>query len=900
MNPAFINFCINTMSESDLPNDNPTGEKPAGHSTVQNLITTECALQFSDWVYTHNGNEVFAIGTCDETGIVTSLEPIAYGNKNSVPAPAQNATTGQVLIHNHPSGILEPSSPDISLASMYGKSGIGFYIVNNDCSQVRVVVRPFKEQKIVDLNQDELLHHFGPNGELAQTMPGYEVRTQQLEMMAAVTKAFNNNKILSVEAGTGTGKSFAYLAPGITWALENKKRVVVSTNTINLQEQLLEKDLPELEKHLKREFKAVLLKGRSNYISRRRLQFAVSDYSLFSGDKNSELQQIRSWASNTEDGTRAELPFQIQEDTWEAIMSDKDDCHRAQCPHFNECFYYKSRRAASAADLIVANHHLVMADIALKMDSEGNDYAGILPPYDRIIFDEAHHLEEVATNYFSGEINLFSIRRQLNRLVRPRDKMGALALFHGSISRIPALEDQQISQQIIKAIEEYIIPGRDDVDYGIEQNFAEIFQSSVRFFQLGNLSKSERREFRIKPEITGTQYWDDTITGLQTIRDLLQRFLKPIEHVIDLTTYLSETSLAKVSDNRSQLHSILKKLQEQLDTINFFLSSDDNENCRWIEVGYYKERPFIRPCIAPLNITKSLRSSLFRRKKTIVLASATLTVENKFDYFSRQLGIGFGSSYISLDDDDDDNDVPDKENLLYDLPPRLDFLKLGTPFDYHKQCKVGIPKDLPLPSDPDFDTAIINPIIDLIKIRNGKTFVLFTSYKAMQYAYERCRLILDDHSIKAIKQGELPRNKLLNLFKSSSRCALFATASFWEGVDVQGDSLESVIITKLPFSVPSTPLLEARAERLEKLGGNSFYELSLPLAVIKFKQGFGRLIRSKSDIGVVSILDNRVVTKSYGKMFLKSLPPVSIIQGTFSSIHTQLIEFFEGHNPDGL
>lgn len=845
----------------------------------------------------YGGCEVFALGTCDASGLVEQLDPIAFGNWTSVPAPAQDARPGQVLIHNHPSGDLEPSDADVSVASNYGKAGIGFYIVDNACEQVRIVVKPFRETKQVPVNTEELAGIFGPKGKLASGMPGYEFRPQQVEMLTLAARAFNENRIAVVEAGTGTGKSFAYMAPAITWSQKNKTRVVVSTNTINLQEQLLNKDLPELSEKLGWKFKAVLVKGRSNYVCLRRLRFAAAQGDMIEGGKHGQLRQLQEWTGKTADGSRSDLAFAVSDEAWEEACSDKDDCLRAACPHFNDCFFYKSRREAASADIIIANHHLVMVDLAITKDSAGNDFAAILPIFERVVFDEAHHLEEVATSYFSCETSALAIRRLLSRLNPGSNRRGLLTMLHEAVNRLDAGQLYPPTTQLVRLLGGELHYEIQQLELKLSDLFEELFHKTTAFFNV-RLAPRERKELRITAQVKENEYWNQITGVLEQMLEALNSFLKLLQKTVNLFKFYPEEIARELVDLRLGLGSCESKLAEHTGSLTSFLTSSDDDNCRWFEVGTFRDKPFIRPCTAPLDMAPLLRQALFAKKKTVLLTSATLTVEGEFDFISRQLGLGAvgAAADAALAPVLPDSGVPVKapDPTLADVPARCDFLKLGTPFDYAQNCMVGVPLDMVSPTSPQFDTASQQIILDTIRISQGRAFVLFTSYRSLETVFRSVHQQLAQEGIVALRQGEMPRHRLLELFRTSSRAALFATSSFWEGVDVQGKALETLILARLPFRVPTTPILEARTERIDRNGGDSFRELTIPLAVIKFKQGFGRLIRSKNDRGIVMILDQRAGTKNYGKIFLRSLPPVTIVLDTTDNVLRKLRGFYSG------
>lgn len=844
-------------------------------------ISPECCAALKNLVAEYEGREVFVIGTLGAGGLVEELEPLAFGHESAVPAPAQNARSGQVLIHNHPGGKLHPSDADLSLASLYGRAGLGFYIIDNKCRRVRVVVKPFVPEPTVEVDAEALARDLMPGGRLDASMPGYEYRPQQVEMLRLVAQAFNADRIAIVEAGTGTGKSFAYLAPSIAWALANKRRVVVTTNTINLQEQLIEKDLPELQRRLGLSFKAVLLKGRGNYISLRRLKFATRDPDLLDDTHRSELHRLAEWVAKTTDGSRSDLSFEVSEEAWDAAASDKDDCQRSRCPHFDRCFYYKSRREAAAADLVVANHHLVMADVALRLDAAGpSDFTAILPPYDRLIVDEAHNLEEVATSYFTMEISRTAVRRQLLKLVSPRRGKGALVALERALFNVDSRELLEPTRLARRLLHGDVDDQRIRLESELETVFSEVHAATVEYFADGAIPRGERREFRITATVEKSDYWKRVCGLLGQLGEALGGFCAVLEKLMKVLKGYEEEIQREIADARQGVAGVAAKLSEHAGTLRFFLQAGE-DHCRWLTVSAARERPSVRLCVAPLDVAPRLRDALFARKKTVVLTSATMTVDKQFDYVARQLGLmpaadGDGARSAQADP----------------VAQRCDYLLLGSPFDFERNCLVGVPLDLPEPGSPRFENAIEGIVLEVLRLTGGRAFVLFTSHDSLKRVHGALAGPLADQQITALKQGEMPRHQLLKTFISSRRAALFATSSFWEGVDVQGSALECVILVRLPFRVPTTPILEARTERLERLGRDPFNELSIPMAVMKFRQGFGRLIRSRDDRGIVLILDNRVSTRPYGKVFLRSLPPVRVVEDESETVLKEMTGFY--------
>ena len=861
----------------------------AGVVDAATLITPDCRARLASAVARHGGVEVFSIGVVDTEGMVAEIDSIAFGNDDSVPAPAQNARSGQVLIHNHPGGDLTPSNADISLAALYGKAGVGFYIIDNTCTAVRVVVRPFTERMLKPVDLEALSDLFSPDGRLASSLAGYEYRPQQIAMMRLVADAFNNQHVAFVEAGTGVGKSFAYLAPALLWATANGRRVVVSTNTINLQEQLMAKDIPDLRSRLGVEFKAVLLKGRGNYVSLRRLKVASGDAGMFDTNRDAELRRLKEWAERSHDGSRSDLAFEVSDDVWEAVQSDKDDCLRAHCPHFNDCFFYRSRREAASADVVVANHHLVLADLAIKKDSTGSDFVAILPPYEHIIFDEGHNLEEAATSYFGVETSPLAIRRHLARLSGGRDRRGPV---HGLVQALLAVDGgmrQPQTTRILGLLEDAVPARRQELEQAVDHHFDTIFQNSLEYFDIGKLGPRERRELRITPNVAASPYWEGATEALEDVASAIEELLKPVAQVMEALRAYREEDAARLADARLALQSPATKLAEHMGALRFFLKAGDEDYCRWLELGFVRDRPAPRLCVAPLAVGPSLRTALFERKKTVVLTSATLTVDKGFEFIARQLGLMPGRHDTPPTDLPPGAFVPD----LADVEVRTRYLALDSPFDYERNCLLGVPTDLAAPNDPAFEASAQEAILGALRLTQGRAFVLFTSYAMLERMHRNLSGLLARDGIQALRQGSMPRSKLLDAFRSTPHSVLFATSSFWEGVDVQGRALECLIITKLPFRVPTTPILEARTERIDRLGGDSFRDLAIPLAVIRFKQGFGRLIRSKRDRGIVMVLDHRVVTKNYGRSFLRSLPPARVVADNTTAVLKHFGDFLE-------
>jgi ATP-dependent DNA helicase DinG len=814
------------------------------------------------------GNEVFLVGNVDEQRLVASVEVFARGNETSAPALLQVARQGNVVIHNHPSGTLHPSGADMHVASILGNDGVGFYIVNNPVSDVYVVIEPFTEKKTIPVDPQSLIEAIAEDGPISKKLESYEFRPQQIEMIATISRAINEDKIAVVEAGTGTGKTLAYLLPAIQYAVQNRERIVVSTNTINLQEQLIHKDLPFLASILDQKFKAVLVKGRSNYGCKRKLAEAEQEIDLFSEEgERAELQGIIDWAKATKDGSKSDLNVEPRSDVWEKIQSESDTSLKARCPFYNECFFYSARRQAAGADILVANHHLLFSDLALRATFGASENA-VLPAYDRIIFDEAHNVEDAATNYFGDAITYLGLQRILHRLYRRKadQEKGLLTFLSNKLMKFAGglpHEKFLASQQFIQ---EEAIRGVDSLNFLLVESFEQIY------FLLLRQSESEFGE--VKQRLTATfaahPNWQNEVLMrvkklVLEMRKFTGRMDKFLQEVENFRHKLGPNVISLTVDLQAQCD----RLDAAASTIEKILLIEDDADIRWIEVREgYKQSKVVRLRSAPLEVAGILKDHVYAKFKNVVMTSATLTVERRFDFLKNRLGL----------------------DLLE--PAQIIEQALPAPFDYERQTLVAAPTDISDPKQSQFVNELQRFILPAIEISRGRAFVLFTAYGLLNVLYNRLKPEIEKLGYNVYRQGQENRHRLLERFKHDVSSVLFATDSFWEGVDVHGEALELVIITKLPFKVPSEPIIEARVEAIERRGGNAFLEFSLPQAAIKFRQGFGRLIRRKSDRGAVLILDNRVMTKRYGRIFLNSLPKCNIVAGPSTEIFDAMRIFF--------
>jgi len=812
------------------------------------------------------GREVCFLARVSSDRMLVEVRAVARGNKAAVLAAARDADEGSVMIHNHPSGDLEPSDADLSVAARLYEEGIGTAITNNDADRLFVVVEPPKPRVIQPLEIDRLEALIGPEGPLVQEHPAYEDRPGQRAMLRRVAETYNGGGITLVEAGTGTGKSLAYLIPSAEWALRNGERTVISTNTINLQEQLDQKDLPLVRRLVGDEVDWELVKGRGNYISiRRALLAAESAPLLFPDDRADELDQLLEWIGRTDDGSRADLTSIPSEDVWDEVKSDTDICLRTRCPHFQECFYQRSRRRADSATLLITNHHLLFTDLSVRIATQNYKASAVLPAYRHLILDEAHNIEDAATSHLGVEVTRRGMFRMLARL--DRRGRGVLTAVQdalaGRTEREPAME-------LRSRIESRVRPALEDARAELAL-FLDVLEPLLPSDAKGavRLGTAEMPEPVSHPAVR------ERLDGLVSAFRVLSKQLRDVRERLEDHETLGEGLEGRLLDLRSGEH----RLMDSVHTLHTVLDADEGEErfVRWLE-WRGKSRGKNRNLViasAPIEVGDLLREHLFEKVETVALCSATLATKESFAFLRSRIGLK----------DDDPSE--------YDVDLEVNESIINSPFEFEKQTLLVVPTDLPDVNDPSgaFDRATAEVVRDTCSISGGGTFVLFTSHRALRRVAE---LLREDSAVQwpLFVQGEDTRVRLLERFVESGSGLLLGTASFWEGVDVPGRPLRALIIQRLPFKVPTEPITAARIEAIERRGGSSFGEFVLPLAALKLKQGFGRLVRSKEDRGAILILDDRIVRKTYGSYLRESLPPAPLKKGPWADMTRFLKEFY--------
>ena len=823
-------------------------------------VTPSAATAIRLAIQLAGGREVCFVCTVDAEGIVQSARVVARGDVRSVLALPGFANRGELLLHNHPSGWLEPSSADLEVAARLHDDGIGFAIIDNMASRLYVVVEIPRPPAPASLEPMAVAALLGPDGPIAQRLGRYEDRPSQREMAGRIADLFSMGGIGLLEAGTGVGKSLGYLVPALRWAAASGERTVVSTNTITLQEQLVGKDLPFLAKALTdQRVSFALLKGWRNYLCLQRLEQArAQGPALFEDDVASDLGLLEAWAEQTTDGSLADLAVPPRAEVWDEVAAESDLCTRLRCPHFDQCFVFKARRAAATADVIVVNHHLLMADLAVRRASQRWDDAAVLPAYKRLIIDEGHHLEDAAAEHLGQSVS----RRGLERLFARLERRGK--------GLLPALE-----KALAVGIDALSVASLDLVRARLFPSLGSARMRTAVLYDLLARWVEEQRE----PQIRLTDRFDEDPIWTAGLGAALDDLLADIDLLGDGLRLVrdrlesDEQRAEELAPLLNEVRGVTRRLQSSGDALRVALRSDvaGAPRVRWLERRGGDGN--IGATAVPLDLAPVLREDLFRRVETAVVTSATLTVgEDGFDFMATRLGLA-----------DDDALTP----VTASLP---------SPFDYPSQAILAIPSDFPLPNVEGAAhlQRTVDAAAELIVMTEGGVFVLFTSHRDVK---EGARLLRERGVAAAhplLVHGESPRDDLLRRFREHGDAVLVGTASFWEGVDVPGRALRGLVLSKIPFRVPTEPMTAAQCEAIEAEGGDSFAEYMIPHAALRLKQGFGRLIRTATDHGVVVICDPRVVTKGYGRRLLEGLPPARRLQGPWALIRPELEAFYQG------
>lgn len=649
---------------------------------------------------------------------------------------------------------------------------------------------------------------FSPGGILAQNFADYEFRESQLEMALAVYESLMSKTHIFIEAPTGVGKTFAYLVPAILISKKYNRKAVVSTNTINLQDQIILKDIPLLEKVFPFKFRSAILKGKNNYVCPNRLKKALQNHlKLFEDYELSELLRIFEWVEKTKDGTLSDIKFKVDFNIWSFVCAENGICTNKTCGSSSDtnCFYKRAKDRLNNCELLIVNHYLLLNLMALI--EEEKEIKGYLYDNDFVIFDEGHSLEAAVSEYTTQTVSREMLKYTLFRIYNPQKKKGLLVNYNG-LHIIPTILD------LLDATQEFFTSLRREAFF----NYNSLHANTVRYFK-NNLIKN-------------------------TLDSLLEKLVVQLKGL---------TVFCKDEIDLNQLNYYIAKFESYRRIINNFLSQElpVDEYVYWIEVSSPKENSNVSLCIAPVDVSQFMKTKIFNSVNSSVVCSATLTVNNSFSYMKKKMG-----AKQSID------------------------LQLSSPFDFQKQMTMYIPQNIVEPEarvTQEYISELVKHLLHFIDLTRGKALVLFTNKIVLEQVAREAERVLKDKGIKLLEQMQgMSRRYLLELFRSDVNSVLFGLDSFWFGVDVPGESLSNLIITRLPFLVPTHPRIQAKLEMIGYKGGNSFYEYLLPEAILKFKQGVGRLIRSKSDTGIVVVLDPRIIRKPYGKFFLNSIEKCNV------------------------
>ena len=800
---------------------------------IKDRFSKESLQTIKKYLEEQNNKSMIFKATFDEDELIQEPFFLSLYKKKSFEETLTKVARNEVVIRTTKPNQLYPSDMELELSEeLYTRRNIAYCLLSSDLDDFYFV----QDIDRIFLEDIDIKNYFSKDGILAKEIKGFEYRQEQEEMAQYIQEAINEDKKIIVEAGTGTGKTLAYLIPAIKWTVVNKKKVIIATNTINLQEQLLLKDIPLAKSIIKDEFSYVLVKGRNNYVCKRLFnELALGkniDIETFSIEAREQIEYILKWGNKTKTGDKAELPFEVYPDVWELVQSTTELCLGKKCPYRKECFYMKTRMEKMEADILISNHHVFFADLNVRAETDFDSEYLILPRYDMVIFDEAHNIESVARSYFSVEVSKISFTRLLNRIYQRKNKRkkekSALIRVEDTIDE-KDLEDSQQYIDLLNTLKEEI---------SILQNIGDEYFDEIRKIYETNTEAPIKKSLN-NFEMTKSRF----LENLREKKDIFQSKLIDFLNLMMIFNNVIDEEKDK-NPEVINFNNHLKMFKAYIDSFKFINSFEDDNYIYWLDIN--SKRTNVVLTATPLNIAQKLSTVLFDNLDRLVFASATIVVNGSFDYFKKSLGL-------------------DEEDCIEAI--------IKSPFDYNEQMSVYIPSDI---QDSENINAFVSDasrfILNILLKTNGKAFILFTSYTMLNQIYYSISKKLKDKGFEVFLHGDKPRSQLIKEFKEAENPILFGTTSFWEGVDVQGENLSNVIITKLPFLVPTDPVVSAISKKIEENGGNSFTDFQLPEAIIKFKQGVGRLIRKKTDSGNIFILDNRILKKRYGSLFINALP----------------------------
>lgn len=800
---------------------------------IRDRFSEESLQTIKKYLEEHNNKSMIFKATFDEDEKIQKPFFLSLYKKKSFEETLTKVGKNEVIIRTTKPNQLYPSDMELELSEeLYTRKNIAYCLLSSDLDDFYFV----QDIDRIFLEEIDIENYFAKDGILAKEIKGFEYRQEQEEMAQYIQDAINEDRKIIVEAGTGTGKTLAYLIPSIKWAVTNKKKVIIATNTINLQEQLLLKDIPLAKSIIKDEFSYVLVKGRNNYVCKRLFNELVLgksvDIETFSMEAREQIEYILKWGNKTKTGDKAELPFEVYPDVWELVQSTTELCLGKKCPYRKECFYMKTRMEKMEADILISNHHVFFADLNVRAETDFDSEYLILPRYDMVIFDEAHNVESVARSYFSVEVSKISFTRLLNRIYQKKNKKkkekSALIRVEDTVDE-KNLEDSEQYIYLLNTLKEEI---------AILQNIGDEYFDEIRKIYETNTEAPIKKSLN-NFEMTKSRF-------LENLREKKDIFQGKLADFLNLMMSFNNVIDEEKDKNPEVINfnNHLKMFKAYIDSFKFINSFEDDNYIYWLDIN--SKRTNVVLTATPLNIAQKLSTVLFDNLDRLVFASATIVVNGNFDYFKKSLGL-------------------DEEDCIEAI--------IKSPFDYDEQMSVYIPSDI---QDSENINAFVSDaskfILNILLKTNGKAFILFTSYTMLNQIYYSISKKLKDKGFEVFLHGDKPRSQIIKEFKEAENPILFGTTSFWEGVDVQGENLSNVIITKLPFLVPTDPVVSAISKKIEEDGGNSFMDFQLPEAIIKFKQGVGRLIRKKTDSGNIFILDNRILKKRYGSLFINALP----------------------------